>query len=381
MEYPKLIHLFISFLKLGLTAFGGPAMVFYIKELAVEKKRWLDEKIFQEGVALAQAIPGATAMQVAAYVGLKTRGIIGGIVSFSAFALPAFLLMLILSSIYSKTRTIPEVISIFTGLQVIVVAIVANAFLSFAKPVIKSKGEIGIAILSFLLFLLKINPFLIIIACFIFSQLIFKDKAVLGNKNSKRVNFIGILTLLFIVFSLLFFLYFFDKTLLNLSLIMMKIDLFAFGGGYASLPLMLHEFVDRLRWIDQKTFMDGIALGQITPGPIVITATFVGYLLKGFLGATLATISVFTPSFIIMAFASEISEKIRDSKIFLRAKKGLLASFSGLLLFATIKFAQSVDWNWLKILMVSISFLALLKKVNIIYVVILGAILSVFLFN
>ncbi|MDI1471100.1 MAG: chromate efflux transporter [Thermodesulfovibrio sp.] len=381
MVYPKLIHLFISFLKLGFTAFGGPAMVAYIKELAVEKKKWLDGKTFQEGIALAQAIPGATAMQVAAYVGLKTRGIIGGIASFTAFGLPAFLFVLILSYFYAKTHTIPEVISVFTGLQVIVVAIVANAFLSFAKPVIKSKGETVVAIFSFLLFLLKINPFLIIIACFILSQLIFRDKTGSDNKNAKKINLRDILPIFFIVFAGLLFLYLFDKTLFNISLIMMKIDFFAFGGGYASLPLMLHEFVDRLHWIDGKTFMDGIALGQITPGPIVITATFVGYLLKGLAGATVATISIFTPSFIMMAFASEISEKIRDSNIFIRAKRGLLASFSGLLLFATIKFAQSVDWNWLKILIVSISFFALFKRVNILYIVITGAVISVFLFN
>ncbi len=86
----KLTEIFISFIKLGLTAFGGPAMVAYIKELAVDKKKWLDKENFQQGVALAQAIPGATAMQVAAYVGLKTRGILGGVASFTGFGLPAF---------------------------------------------------------------------------------------------------------------------------------------------------------------------------------------------------------------------------------------------------------------------------------------------------
>jgi len=182
MGFVKVTTLFFSFLKLGLTAFGGPAMVAYVKELAVEKKKWLDGKTFQEGVALAQAIPGATAIQVAAYVGLKTRGIIGGLVSFIAFGFPAFLIMIVLSFLYAKTHAIPEVISVFTGLQVIVVPIVANAFLSFAKPVIKSKGEIVVAILSFLLFLIKVNPFLIIITCFIFSQLIFNDKTITDKK-------------------------------------------------------------------------------------------------------------------------------------------------------------------------------------------------------
>lgn len=162
---------------------------------------------------------------------------------------------------------------------------------------------------------------------------------------------------------------------------MMKIDLFAFGGGYASLPLMLHEFVERLRWIDWKTFMDGIALGQVTPGPIVITATFVGYLLKGFIGAAIATVAVFTPSFLIMAFASEVSEKIKNSKIFIRAKRGLLASFSGLLLFATIKFATAVSWDWIKILMVLISFFCLLRRISMFYVVITAGVISIFIFQ
>jgi len=143
---------------------------------------------------------------------------------------------------------------------------------------------------------------------------------------------------------------------------MMKIDFFAFGSGYASVPLMLHEFVDRLKWIDSKTFMDGIALGQVTPGPIVITATFVGYLLRDLASATVTTFYVFSTSFII-AIATEISEKIRDSKIFLRAKKGLLASFSGLLFFATIMFTITV--NWIKLAMVIISFIGLFRKVNI----------------
>jgi len=381
MGFVKVTTLFFSFLKLGLTAFGGPAMVAYVKELAVEKKKWLDGKTFQEGVALAQAIPGATAIQVAAYVGLKTRGIIGGLVSFIAFGFPAFLIMIVLSFLYAKTHAIPEVISVFTGLQVIVVPIVANAFLSFAKPLIKSKGEIVVAILSFLLFLIKVNPFLIIITCFIFSQLIFNDKTITDKKIQNKINLTGIITLLFIVFAGLIFLYFFDKTLFNISLIMMKIDFFAFGGGYASVPLMLHEIVDRLKWIDSKTFMDGIALGQVTPGPIVITATFVGYLLKGLTGAFVATIGVFTPSFIILALATELSEKIKHSKVFLRGKQGLLASFTGLLLFATLKFTLAVSWDEIKIAIALLSFIALVKRVNIFYVVVAGAVLSVFIFK
>ncbi|HHW20640.1 chromate efflux transporter [Thermodesulfovibrio thiophilus] len=373
----SITEIFISFLKLGLTAFGGPAMIVYIKEMVVTKKKWLDKENFQEGVALAQAIPGATAMQVAGYVGLKTRGIIGGLASFTAFGFPAFLLMLVLSFLYSKTHSIPEVVSLFTGLQVIVVAIVANAFLSFAKPVIKSTGEIAVAILSFILFMFKLNPFLIIIACFIIAQIIFRDSTT-EKEQAFKINLYGIGILLVFIFVGLFFLYFIDRNLLTLALIMMKIDFFAFGGGYASLPLMLHEFVENFKWIDEKTFMDGIALGQITPGPIVITSTFVGYILYGFSGAVVATVAIFTPSFIILASLTELSRKIRHSRVFLRGKRGLLASFSGLLLFATVKFSSAVSWDLIKLCMVLISFYALVRRVNILYIVIGGALFSLY---
>lgn len=377
----KLSNLFISFLKLGLTAFGGPAMVAYIKKLAVEKKQWLDEKTFQEGVALAQAVPGATAMQVAAYVGLKSRGLLGGILSFTGFALPAFILMLILSALYEKNRSVSEVISVFTGLQVIVVSIVANATLIFTKPIIKSIAEIFIAILAFILFTFGLNPFIIITLCFIFSQFIFKDSAQLHQINHVKFKFSGISLMVVFFLMLLFSLYLIDNKLFIMATIMAKIDFFAFGGGYASLPLMLHEFVDRLHWIDRKTFIDGIALGQITPGPIVITATFVGYLLKGISGAIVATIYVFCPSFIMISLASEMSEKIRNLKIFIRGKRGLLASFAGLLLFATIKFVNEIEWSLIKITLSLLSFIALYKGVNILYIVLTAILFSLFLFR
>ncbi len=376
-----IIKLFLSFLKLGLTAFGGPAMVAYIKELAVDKKGWLDSKTFQEGVALAQAIPGATAVQVAGYVGLKKRGILGGLASFTAFILPAFILMLILSSIYAKTHSTQEAIAIFTGLQVIVVAIVANAFMTFTKPIIKSRGEIFIALIAFVLFVLKMNPFLIIVLCALVSQIIFKDKSTELSSETKSLTLKGLTFLFVLVILGLIVLYLLDKELFKLSITMMKIDLFAFGGGYASLPLMLHEFVDRLRWLDGKTFMDGIALGQVTPGPIVITATFVGYLLKGFIGATVSTVSVFAPSFLILALATELSKKIKNSKNFLRAKKGLLASFSGLLLFALFKFIQNVDWSLIRIAIAVVCFIALYRKINILYVVTVGSLISLLIFR
>ena len=128
-----LLGLFTSFLELGMTAFGGPAMIAYIRQMAVEKRSWLRADSFDDGVALCQAIPGATAMQTAAYVGLRVRGVAGAAVSFVGFGLPAFALMMVLSALYARTQDLPAVVSAFSGLRAIIVALVANATVSFGR--------------------------------------------------------------------------------------------------------------------------------------------------------------------------------------------------------------------------------------------------------
>jgi chromate transporter len=125
--------LFLSFLRLGITAFGGPAMIAYIRRLAVERKRWLDDETLLSGVALCQTIPGATSMQMSAFVGLRVRGVAGAAASFIGFVLPAFAIMVVLGVIYTRVSSLPAVISVFSGLHVLVVAIVANATFFFGK--------------------------------------------------------------------------------------------------------------------------------------------------------------------------------------------------------------------------------------------------------
>jgi chromate transporter len=175
-------------------------------------------------------------------------------------------------------------------------------------------------------------------------------------------------------------LYFIDSKLFNLATLMMRIDLFAFGGGFASLPLMLHEIVDVRGWMDNKTFMDGIALGQVTPGPIVITATFVGYMSYGLWGAIVATIAIFAPSFLMVIAITPVFDKLKTSAYFLGATKGILASFVGLLFFVTVKFALAVPWDGIRVVLVCAAFGALLRKVDILYVVFVAAVISVFVF-
>src|SRR3989304_3218296 len=124
---PRAAAIFGSFLALGITAFGGPAMIAHIREMSVKRNKWLTEETFKDGVVICQSLPGATAMQMAAYVGQRAGGGGGAIGAYGGFGLPAFLLMLGLAVFYSGSRELPQVVSLFQGLQVMVVAILANA--------------------------------------------------------------------------------------------------------------------------------------------------------------------------------------------------------------------------------------------------------------
>jgi len=157
------------------------------------------------------------------------------------------------------------------------------------------------------------------------------------------------------------------------------VDIFAFGGGFASVPLMLHEVVDVHHWLDSRTFMDGIALGQVTPGPIVITATFVGYQVAGVLGALVGTIGIFTPSFLMVLVTVPYLDRLQHSLWFRRALRGVLASFVGLLVAVAISFGFAVSWSILAVVLALAAFAALRLKVDILWVVLVGATVSTLL--
>jgi chromate transporter len=161
---------------------------------------------------------------------------------------------------------------------------------------------------------------------------------------------------------------------------MFRIDLLAFGGGFAFVPLMFHEIVEVRSWIDGPTFVNGVALGQITPGPIIITATFVGYVLDGLVGALTATVSVFLPSFLLVVGLVPHVDRLRRSLTFNKALNSILCSFVGLLLITTLRFAVNVPWDPTRTLLASATFGALLWQVEILWVVLIGTVVSVLVF-
>jgi chromate transporter len=378
---PPLVGLFTSFLMLGLTAFGGPAMVAYIRHMAVEKRRWLRADAFDDGVALCQAIPGATAMQTAAYVGLRVRGVPGAAASFVGFGLPAFVLMMLLSGLYARTHTVPAIMSAFSGLRAIIVALVANAAVSFGKTSLKRWSQVLIVALAVALFAWQASPFLVIVLAGLLAALLVPASPSAQGFGPTRPSMPPTTKTVMIIVAataLAFLrLWLVQRRMFDLAVTMFRIDLFAFGGGFSSVPLMFHEVVEVRRWLDGPTLLNGIVLGQITPGPIVITATFIGYFLAGPGGGAMATVGVFLPSFLMLVATAPHFDRLRTMPLFGKVINGILCSFVGLLLTVTARFAQGVTWDWVHLLLAGGAFIALRLKVDVLWIIPVGTGLSI----
>lgn len=383
MKTPSLVQIFIRFLRLGLTAFGGPAMVPYIRNMAVDREQWLSEASFRLGMSVAQIIPGATAMQMAAYVGLRSRGGPGALAAYVAFGLPAFVLMLGLSAIYASTRDVPMVTAAFSGLQLVVVALILHAAVNFARRYLDSLSAQLLACLAGIWLGLKGNPILALITVCVLALFLFKEEQGGGGTSDHTATVgrpmlsAGVFLAGFVVF--LGGLFFFNPQLFDMGLLMAKIDCFAFGGGYVSVPIMLHEVVEARGWLSSTQFMDGIALGQVTPGPIVMTGAFVGYLVAGIAGATVATISVFTPSLIFVCAATPFADRLTTSPLARRALKGSLITLVGLMAAITARFGLAVDWGIAETVIAMGAFVALRLGTDILWVILTGSLLSAFI--
>jgi chromate transporter len=374
LQQPSIASVFFAFFRLGITAFGGPAMVTYIRRMVVGRMGWLDGAVFDEGVALCQAIPGATAMQVTAYAGLRIRGAAGALAAFVGFGLPAFLLMMVLSSLYVSTSALPPVMALFLALQVIVVALVAYATVSFGRTSLRHWIHILIAGIAAVLFIAGLHPIIVIVLAALLGITLLpspdkKQDTPVTTLPHPEKSFLILLAGAAAFFIVLFLL---QSDLFALATTMARIDLFAFGGGFAALPLMFQEVVVVHAWLDSATFMNGLALGQVTPGPIVITATFVGFLAYGFWGGVVATIAIFTPSFLFVIGTVPYYDRLRSSQLYQKMFQGILFSFVGLLLSVTIRLALAVPWSWVSGLLAAGAFLSLLLGAEILWVVIAG---------
>lgn len=377
-----LTKIFFSFFRVGLTAFGGPAMIPHIRRLALEQHAWVDEKGFRLGMSICQMIPGATVMQLSAYVGYRVRGLTGALAAFIGFGLPAFVLITLLSFFYFKYQDVGWILAAFAGLKVVVIAIVTHATIEFAKKYTKSIPDVLVGIGAACAILLQFHPALIIAAAMLLGLAAYKDlplpdgpppACAVQNKTSSFARLLMGLILVLIALALL------SPGLLGLMLRMMRVDIFAFGGGFAALPMMLHEVVHNAGWLSEKTFLDGIALGQVTPGPIVITAAFVGYAVKGLMGAIVAAIGIFSPSILMLLWAVPHCDRLLGSHLFRRAMHASLATLGGLMAATVFMLARPVNWSTAGVSLCVCAFAALRWRVDVLWVVLGGTAISLLL--
>lgn len=355
-EKVSLLYIFWVFLKLGATAFGGyMSLVAIVQKQLVEIDKKLKEEDLLDGISLTSVLPGPVAVNVIAYVGYKLRGVAGAVASFVAIIIPSFLLVLFLSWFYVIYGSIPAVKNFFLGITPAVTALILTVAIGMAKKNMKSKIHWGINLVSMLLLILIGGiqiTFVVMISGALIGYFCFfkREENIIGEKNVRRVAQLsgkqwGIYA--FILLLLLALLLFGGQriessVLLQIASTFSGISLTLFGGGYVVIPALHELFVDNLGWLTSSEFADGIAIGQVTPGPIFITATFIGYLVAGFWGALIATISIFTPPAILTVLLSRFIEVIRESKVVKAMLQGIRAAVIGMIFASAITIGNTM---------------------------------------
>ena len=330
--------IFTSYFIVGVTAFGM-AILQKLKALVMDND-WLSEDEMNEGLAMVQLYPGPLMVDFSAYVGYKLRGVIGAILATTGFILPSFVLMSVLSAFYFAAGNLPWVHPLFVGLEALVVGVLLNVTLEMGGRNIQQPTQAVIMLLAFSALLFKLNAVLIVLAALLLGAWLIRPepgKNAGAGKPSPKIEPVsaqrlaGIGAVVTAILVVVAFSWSLKSEMGGLALSLFKIGSVAFGNGTAIIPLIQSEAVDSHHWMSLSQFADGIALGQITPGPFLITATFIGYKLAGFWGGLLATFAIFSPSFAMTLVFTEVFARIRNLKVVRGALAGVMASFVGLL--------------------------------------------------
>lgn len=390
---PSLYQLCKTALKIGATAYGGPANVVPMRKTMVHDKQWIHDHEFLEGLGLAQILPGATGVSMMAYIGYRLKKFAGGLWMAIFYTLPATVSITLLAWAYFEYGNLPVVQAVMTGFGALVVGLLLNAVIHLGQAVFKKwdlhniKGGM-IALFTFVGIFLQMNTVVLIllsgllgILFYYFTQE-FEGEVVESTPTElsttihleKRIHSHDFLSLVGVVF-FIGAVFFASSPLHELFVSFFNIGFFSFGGGYASIPLMQHEIVDRLQWLSLTEFRDGIALGQITPGPISMVAAFVGYKVGGVLGAGVAVFGIiFAPIGTMMALSS-VHAKVKQLKLTRVVVKGFSTGFIGLLAAVMVEFALQSLLSWQTRLLFGVSFVTLYHYKKEVWWLILGTVL------
>ena len=331
MKSNTLFYIFWTFLKLGATAFGGyMSLVAIVKRQLVDIDHRLEEEELLDGVSLASMLPGPMAVNVIAYVGYCLRGVGGAVMAFLGIIIPSFLLVVALSWGYFTYGDVPAVKNIFMGIMPTITALILTVAIGMARKM-KLWAQWGMALLAALALVFWGGftlTFLLIVCSGVAGYFLFRTSV--ENPVADRVK-VGKRQWLV------------SGTILFLLLCLLPgISLTLFGGGYVVIPALHELFVDQLAWLSSSEFADGIAIGQITPGPIFITAAFIGYKVSGVGGALLATVGMFTPPAVLIVLLSRFMAQVNQSVALKAAMKGIRAAVVGMIFASGLTIGQTM---------------------------------------
>lgn len=397
--------LFLSFLKIGLVGFGGGlAVIAQVRTLTVRRRRWLTDIEFAEGFALAQSLPGTAAGNLVTYVGLKLRGWRGAGVAMAGFILPSTLLMIGLAILYRHLRYLPNTDQLFHGLNAALVALIAVTAWRMGKTTLNKRWQWVVGALACLtVVIIGATVVEVVLAAGVIGIFIdsFAEKQLqkwwrVRNHSSRRrgrvvfrmisrrrkhsagkaqgfiggylmralaeerveqaakpnneshtsddvdskpsskptLNSIGVLVLSLPIIVKL-------GLLLTISAVFLRIGSITFGGGFVMIPLIESEVVNSHHWLTHQEFADATALGQVTPGPVLISAAFIGYQVAGTLGALVATTCIFLPSFLMTIVAGSSLRRFRDNQVVQSFLRGVTPAVVGLLVAAAISIGRA----------------------------------------
>lgn len=332
-------ELAVAFLKIGAMSYGGPAIMGIMQAEIQEKRGWLSKERFLEGLALVNMLPGAAATQLGIFVGYQRAGWWGGVVAGLCFILPAFVIMLALTLLYSAFGALPVMRDAFYGLGPVVLGIFVVAVYRLGRTALKGMNQIAIGIAAALL--VAFTPIGIIGA--------FTLAGCIGvTLHHSRAR--GLLAAL--VVTLLIAAYHWASTALtaqalsagdtyldpahapglwDIGRFFFKVGAFTFGGGITTLAFMQDQVVNQLHWLTQQEFLDGLTLGQLTPGPILMLAAYVGYKLSGVAGAAVGGVAIFLPAFILMLSVLPVLNRIRELIWIKAAMRAISAAVIGII--------------------------------------------------
>ena len=366
------------FFKLGLIAFGGPAAhTAMMREEVVRRRKWTTDDEFMDLVGATAVIPGPNSTELAIHLSNKRAGLKGLLVGGALFIIPAALSVLGIAWGYERWGTTPELGWVLYGIKPIAIGIVAFALLGLLKSAIKgpATGVVGVGVA--VLFFIGMNELILLATGGVLIVIVRRQVFGGGRFTSGLIAappfalpFIGSFQLAVPAIT--------GYSALTLFLTFLKIGAILYGSGYVLFAYLNVDFVERLGWLTNQELLDAVAIGQITPGPVFTTATFIGYLTGSWWGALLATVAIFLPSFLFVALLGKILPIVQRTPWARAALDGVNAASFGLMAAVSVRLADSAVVDPFTGVMAGGTFLIVWKtSVNLAWIVLGGALLGV----